>query len=91
MVVGFMAKPVPEIISQFRRQNAHKSFDQLVSLYYGLLEQAEESRRKKQFDIMVHLLTKSLPLIEPLIIHTKAEYGTFDISEIPAIEWIDLT
>jgi len=75
-----------KLIDKFREENKGISPKKLVDTYFNMLRKIEEYRRKKRFDKMLVYCQMSLPLLEPLIVETKKEYGTFDINSIPAIE-----
>lgn len=54
--------------------------------YFSLLSQIQDWQVKKQYEKMLHCCEKSIPLLEGFVSETKREYGSFDISSIPAIE-----
>jgi hypothetical protein len=75
-----------ELIVRFRQINRGKPVNELVDNYYFLLDKIQQYKKNKDFNKMLENCQMSLPLIEPLIVETKRQYKTFDISSIPAIE-----
>jgi hypothetical protein len=54
--------------------------------YYSLLSHIQDWQAKKQYEKMLECCEKSLPLLEKFVSNVKKEFGSFDISSIPAIE-----
>ena len=75
-----------DLIEKFRETHQGVPPEKLVDTYFTLLEAILENKKNKDFDTMLMNCQMSLSLLEPLIGQTKKEYGSFDISGIPAIE-----
>lgn len=54
--------------------------------YWEPLDNIKDWQSKKNYTKMLSCCEKSLPLLHCLVKDTKREYGSFDISSIPAIE-----
>jgi len=54
--------------------------------YFSSLGQIQDWQSKKEYSKMLKACEKSLPLLSKFVDNTKKEFGSFDISSIPAIE-----
>lgn len=54
--------------------------------YFSLLGQIQDWQSKKEYSKMLKACEKSLHLLSKFVDNTKKEFGSFDISSIPAIE-----
>lgn len=54
--------------------------------YFSLLGQVQDWQAKKQYTKMLDCCKKSLPLLKKFVENQKKQFGSFDISSIPAIE-----
>lgn len=76
-----------KLIQKFRDKNKGISSEKLVATYFDMLGRIEEYKKRKKFNKMLSYCQMSLPLLEPLIEHTKKEFGTFNMISIPAIKF----
>lgn len=63
------------------------SEEQQSKLYFEILGEINEAVRENDIDRLLMHCQASYNLIEGLIVHTKFEYGRFDIKGIPAISY----
>ena len=75
----------PLLIQKFRDQTQGETTKKLVDLYYQYLGNIRSSTLSAEKRL--EFAERSLPLIEPLIRETAEQYGKFDLSSIPAIEY----
>jgi hypothetical protein len=57
-----------------------------ASRYYALLESLLDWQAKHQYARMLDYCAQSLPLLPALVADCRRQYGSFDLSSIPAIE-----
>jgi hypothetical protein len=76
----------PRLLAALREKHKNQSLATLTELYYSLLTKIQEERRNRDFKKMSMYSQMSLGLIEPLILQTQIEYGSFDLGSIPALE-----
>lgn len=77
-----MNSDIPEIIIKLRKKIADRSFQQLINEYYELEDKINHEKDMKK---AIQYCIESLPLIEPLMIETRQEYGEWKNYSIPAI------
>jgi len=80
-------KEIPSIIISYREMNKGCDFRVLTNKYYDILNQLHKANREKSGKNIYKLSIEGLRYLEPLIVSTKKEFGSFDIIEIPVIEF----
>lgn len=66
-----------------KRQWDKPTLDKAVDEYFRLLDLIRKTKDREQ---RLELCKQSFPLLEPLSVQIRQEYGKFDIKSIPAIE-----
>ncbi|MCG2724684.1 MAG: hypothetical protein L6420_00275 [Elusimicrobia bacterium] len=78
----------PAFILNLRTPHKDKSLQDLLDLYFNMLGKINDEKSNKNYEKMIMYAQMSLGLIEPLIISEKEEYGAFNLSTIPALEFV---